>query len=204
MKLWKIALICIGLTFFILGIFLIVPVIILNKSWKWFFYPLLGMMFAWFSFGLIILALKLWFRPKPLKEKIDLRDAKIKAVYDMKYDEDNPDNFYIVNHQTLKIGRQGAEVTPIAFFSGKGMELNQIRVHLINLSNPKETSSLVDPSDDEISYAISKLADYPPEEIKEEITTRRDQFGFPEIVRKTSRPSVEEKEKEEAEKKNAM
>ncbi|NQU32162.1 MAG: hypothetical protein HQ521_02910, partial [Bacteroidetes bacterium] len=49
----------------------------------------------------------------PVKLKIDLKDAKQRAIYEMKYDNENPDNFKIDKHKLLRIGEKGTEPTPI-------------------------------------------------------------------------------------------
>lgn len=205
-KLWKWILI-LGAPLFILTFLLIIPVIIMNGSWWWFFGPLIFFIFVGIIIGVILLVIKLN-KPKPQQIKISIKDAKSKAIHDMKYDKDNPDNFWIKWHQTLKIGEKGSDMTPIAIFHGVGTELNKNRVVIVNLNNPKETTFLVDPSDTLLLESIAKIADYPPEEIQEEITTRQGAYGFPEVVRKIRRPSSlqqkSEKEKKEIEEKNAM
>lgn len=209
MKLWKIVLIVLGSTFAILMFLMIVPVIIMNQSWWWFFGPFIFFIFAYIVIGVVILIVKIVTKKHPKEKKINIKDAKLRAVYDMKYDPDNPDNLKIERWGAFKIGEKGAEKTPILAIRGKGTEMNQVRVLIINLNNPKnESSSLIDPTEEEIKEAINFIADHPPQEVVEEIRTSIGQFGIPETVKITRRPSsVEEKEKKEeevAEKGNAM
>lgn len=205
-KLWK-WILSLGIPTFILVFLLIVPVIIMDRSWWWFFGPLIFFVFVGIIVGIIFLVIKLN-KPKPQQIKISIKDAKSRVIHEMKHDKDNPDNFWIKWHQTLKIGEKGSDMTPIAIFHGIGTELNEKRIAIINLNNPKETSFLVDPTDELLLESIAKIADYPPEEIQEEITTRQGAYGFPEVIRKIRKPSSLqqklEKEKKEAEEKNAM
>jgi len=197
----------IGSLVFLIGMMLI-P-LLSNASWWWFFGFLIFIVILWLIVGIIFLILRLIKKP-PIKLRIDLRDAKNRAIYEMKYDDDNPDNFKILKSKLVKIGEKGAEKTPIAVFDGVGTELNQRRVTIINLNNPKQESTpLVDPTDDEIKEAIRLIAEHPPEEeIKEETTIGTDRFGRPVTTTKIRRPSStelkEQKEKEEAEKVEAM
>ena len=200
MKLWKIILIVLGITFAILTFFMVVPVIIMDKSWWWFFAPLIFFVIVYLIIGLIILIIKIVTKKKPKELKINIRDAKLRAVYDTKYDLDNPDNLKIQNTTLVRIGERGSEKTPILVVRGKGTEMNQRRVIIINLNNPKnESTSLIDPIEpEEVDKYTKLIAENPPEEIIEEIKEGIGQFGMPERTRKIRRPSVaEEKKKEE-------
>lgn len=209
MKLWKIVLIVLGITLVILAFFMIVPVIVMDKSWWWFFAPFIFFIVAYIVAGLIILIVKIVTRKKPKEKKINITDTKLRAVYDMKYDLDNPDNLRIDKSILAKIGEKGAEKTPVLFIKGTGTEMNQTRIIIINLNNPKnEQSSLIDPTEDEIKDAMRMIADHPPEEIFETIKESMGQFGIPEKITTIRRPSsANEKKKEEeavAEQKSAM
>jgi len=191
----------------IIGVMLI-P-LLSNAPW-WIFWLVFGLFaLGWILTGGIFLAIKLNKKP-PVKLKIDLKDAKNRAIYEMKYDNDNPDNFKINHSKLVRIGERGAEKTPIAVFYGVGTELNQERIIIINLNNPKqESTSLVDPTEKELNEAIRLIAEHPPEEeIKEETTIGTDKFGRPITTTKVRRPSStelkEQKEKEEAETAQAM
>lgn len=209
MKLYKWLLMGFGGTFLALAFFMIVPVIIMDLSWWWFFAPFIFFIIAWIIVGIVLLITRLK-KKSPERIKINLRDAKKRAVHEIKYDEDNPDNFKIKISRLVRIGESNKEKTPILILDGVGTELNQRRVIIINLNNPKhEMTKLVDPDNTEISMAIRLIAEHPPEdETKEEITIGTDQFGRPTSTTKISRPSKSEKkeqeEKQKAEESNAM
>lgn len=203
MKLWKIILIVLGITFAILTFLMVVPVIIMDKSWWWFFAPLIFFVIVYLGIGLVILIIKVITKKSPKELKINIKDAKLRAVYDTKYDLDNPDNLKIEKTTLVRVGEKGAEKTPILVVRGKGTEMNQRRVIIINLNNPKnESTSLIDPIEpEEVDKYTRLIAEHPPEEIIEEIKTGIGQSGMPETVRKIRRQStVEEKKKEEEEK----
>ena len=139
----------------------------------------------------------------PVKIKIDLKDAKKRAVYEIQTEEDNPDNFQILKSKLIRIGEKGLEKTPILVLEGVGTEKNEKRVVIINLNNPKhEMTKLINPSEEEKMLAIRLIAEHPPEEaIKEEITQGMGQYGMPQTSIKRTIPSqAEQKEKEEKEK----
>jgi len=201
-KLWHWLLIIFGSVFSILAFFIIVPVIILDKSWWWFFGPLIFFLVAGLIVGLILLITRMKKKP-PVKIKIDLKDAKKRAVYEIQTEEDNPDNFQILKSKLIRIGEKGLEKTPILVLEGVGTEKNEKRVVIINLNNPKhEMTKLINPSEEEKMLAIRLIAEHPPEEaIKEEITQGMGQFGMPQTSIKRTIPSqAEQKEKEEKEK----
>jgi len=195
-------LIIIGGCISILTFMLIVPVLILDQSWWWFFGTLIGEVFFGLIAGTIILIIKLS-KKVPPRIKIDIKSAKAKAVHEQKYDPDNPDNFMIIKSRLLRIGEKGTEKTPILHLEGKGTELNEDRHAIINLNEPKkEISILINPSEDEITEAINKIAEHPPEEeIKEETTRGIDlKTGFPITTTRIRRPSITEKKIEEEKK----
>lgn len=201
-KIWQWVLITVGATLTILAIFLIVPVIVMDKSWWWFFIPLIFFLVVYMIIGSIFLIIKLS-KKSPPTIKIDLKDAKQKVIYEFKYDEDNPDNFKILNSRLERWGEKGAEKTPILILEGIGTENNDSRYAIINLNNPKqEMTRLIDPTKEEVNKAIQKIAEYPPEEeIREETTTGIDVFGRPVTTTKIRKPSsIEAKKKEEQEK----
>jgi len=209
LKLYKWLLIGFGCTFIILAFFMVVPVIIMNLSWWWFFIPFIFFIFAWIVVGVILLVTRLRKKP-PEKIKINLKDAKQRAIYEIKYDEDNPDNFKIKWHKLWKVGNDKDGRIPVVEFNGSGTELNNKRVVIVNLNNPKhEMTKLIDPSREEVIRACIDISDFKPEEsIKEETTIGMDNFGRPITTTKTTRPSqIEKKEQEEktkAEEVNAM
>jgi len=208
MKTWqKIFFFGFGGTILILIGIMLIP-LLSNASWWWFGGTLIFFAFAWIVVGIIFLVIKLNKKP-PVKLKIDLKDAKKRAIYEMKYDDDNPDNFKIDRNKLIRIGEKGTEPTPILVLDGKGTELNQQRTIIINMNNPKqEKTSLIDATKEEIVDCIMGIAEHPPEEIREKITTKLDQFGRPITETETRRPSSveikEQKEKEEAETAQAM
>lgn len=209
MKLWqKVILGAVIGTIFLNVLVMLIP-ILSDASWWWFFGILILSIFAWLIVG-IVFAVRALMKKPPIKLKIDLRDAKQRAIYEMKYDDDNPDNFKILKSRLVRIGERGSEKTPIVVFEGIGTELSQKRVVIINLNNPKQESTpLVDPGKEEIKEAIRLIAEHPPEEeIKEETVIGTDRFGRPVTTTRVRRPSSteikEQKEKEAAEEAQAM
>src|SRR3990167_2365340 len=194
--------IALGITIVALAFFGIVPVAVLGGSWWWFFGPLIFLGGSWIIFGSIILALKI-FRPKPTIQKIDLTNTKSKAIYDMKNDTENPDNFQILNYSLKKVGEKGKEPTPVLILDGQGTETLTRRIAIYNLKNIEENTLLIDPSDEEIERAIREIAEPPPElEIKEEIPIGSGPFGpITKIITKkpTSSEIKQQIEKQEAE-----
>lgn len=207
MKLWKWILIITGFDFIYIIAFLVLQIII-KKSWWWVFcFPIFLMLIIEVIVILIILLIKTRKKEKK-EEKIDFKNAKAKAIYENKYDDENPDNFVIIDSLLLRIGEKGAEKTPIAVFSGYGHENNDRRVFIINLTND-EFSSVVDKDIKYINDAINKIANNPPEEqILEETEEGTDLYGRPIRKIKIKRPSSAEVKRKEEEKKaeegNAM
>lgn len=202
MKIWQwILIIGFGLVFVVQSILAII-VIVFNLSWLfWFFIPLIFFFFVFVAIligGLIVFFL----RRKPEVLQIDLNSARQKAVYDMKCDTDNPDNFVIKKYKLFKIGREGQTPTPIIVFDGFGTERLERRVVIINLQNfEKESTLLINPKEEEIKECAIKMADYPPEYVQEETITSFDMFGKPTTIRKSSTPSYAEIKKAEEQKK---
>lgn len=192
----------------VLAFFMVVPVIIMDLSWWWFFLPLIFIIISDMIIGLIVIIIKFVKRKKPEVSKLDIRDAKRKAIYEMKMEDDNPDNFKIINEKTIHIGERGGEKTTILLLEGYGTELRQKRVVIINMNNPKQKQThLIDPEIEEVKECVRLIADNPPEEIVEETTTTIGQFGMPTTkttIRKPSSIETIKKEEEEAEKGNAM
>jgi hypothetical protein len=187
----------------ILVFFLIVPVIIYDQSWWWLFAPLIFILLVWIAIGIILLILH--FKKKPIiKANIDLKGAEKRAIYEMKYDTANPDNFKIIKPARLeRIGEKGTELTPICIIEGLGTEKNERRAIVSNLNNPKqETTKLINYTPEQLERAIKKIAERPPEEdTKEETTLGVDQFGRPITTTRITRPSSTEKKAEEEKKK---
>ena len=126
----------------------------------------------------------------------------------MKMEDDNPDNFKITQEKTIHRGNKGLE-TPILLLEGYGTELNERRVVIINMNNPKQKmTKLTDPSLEDIEKYANLIADNPQEpDIKEETITGMDAFGRPTTTTKRVSPSSTEsvkKEEEDAEKGNVM
>jgi len=207
MKLWKWLLIGFGGTAIILAFFGIYPVAILNKSWWWLGIPSIFFFLAWIIVGIIILVTRLR-KKAPEKIKINLKDAKQRAIYEIKYDEDNPDNFKIDKYYFGRAGDKNFEQTPILILDGKGTELNERIVMIMNLNNPKhEITRLGDVSPEEVVKRANAMAEHPiEEEKKEQITIGTDIYGKPEtkIVRPTTMEKQEQEEKQKAEESNAM
>ena len=210
MKAWQwviIVSVIITVVFLIIGI--VIP-IVFDTTWWWFFGIFIFLIFSWIVIGTIFLIIFLT-KKQPVKAKIDLKDAMKREIYDMKYDENNADNFKINGHKRFeRIGERGTDPTPILILDGIGTEKKQRRVSVINMNNPKqEVSRLINPTEDAIERAINKIAERPPEEdIKEEITLGTDQFGRPITKTKIQRPSSTEakleREQKEVEEKNLM
>jgi len=196
---WKILIPTIG-SILILVFFLIVPVIILGKSWWWFFIPLIFLLVIWAFIGIIIFIINLR-KKTPQQLKLDIKSAKARAIREMMYDSENPDNFKIDQTKLERWGERGAEQTPILILDGKGTEKNQRRVVIINLNNQKqEATKLINPTDDEIERQVKLMAEHPPEEIREEKITSYE-GGLPTTRVITRRPSYIEQKKQEEEKK---
>ena len=200
-----------GITLVILVFFAVVPWVIMDKSKWWFFTPLIFFGVAYILFGFGYLIYKVVTKKKTVEIKLNIKDAKLRAVHEMKYDLDNPDNFKINKSRLVRIGEKGADKTPILVLIGIGTEMNQKRVIIINLNNPKqESTSLIDPSeeDKEIEKSIRLIAEHPPEEERTTTEEGVDAFGRPTRIIKTRKPTTfEEKKKEEeskAEEANAM
>ena len=197
-----------GTLFFLMLSF--IPIIIFDKNFWWFFATLLVLAGIWLIIGAIFLTLKLS-KKKPVKIQIDLSKAEDRAIHEMKYDKENPDNFVILQRWLRKIGERGAERTPVAILLGYGSEKLEKRAVIINMNNPEvEMSKLVEPSKEEIREAFTVIADNPPEtEIIESISEGLDTFGRPlpprvKITRPTQAQQKEQKEQEEAEEKAVM
>jgi len=159
--------------------------------------PLIFLVLVGLIVGGIILITK-WKKKPIIQQKINLRDAKSRVIYEMKHDEDNPDNFRIDSFEITKEGSAKSEKTPVATFYGIGTELNQKRVVIVNLNNPKhEVTMLIDPTKEEIKQARNSIADNPEEEIREETTIGMDQFNRPITTTKTTRPTSAERKQEE-------
>lgn len=192
-----------GIVSLIILLFLLfVPVIAMDGSWWIFLGSLIGIAFIWMIIGIVVVIIRLK-KIKPIVSKIDMSDAKNLVIHNMKYDEDNPDNFRVDRRVLMKIGREGTEKTPIGYFEGVGTELNQKRIVVVNLNNPKkELSGLIDPTDKEISEAIRLMADNPPDpEVWEETITKMDLFNRPVVTTRVRKPSgVVEKAKQEEQK----
>jgi len=208
-KIWWVLIIILG-ALFPLIFMIVIPVVILNKSWWW----LVGTLIGEFGIGLIlviiIVIVKMGKRDPP-KIKLNIDSAKAKAIHEMKYDEDNPDNFKISESRLVRIGEKGLDKTPILHLKGIGTENNDQRHIIINLNNPKqEMTRLIDPTQEQVDEAIRLIAEHPPEEeIKEETTRGIDpKTGLSITTTRIRRPSTMERkieeEKKEAEETGAL
>lgn len=208
MKLWKKILIGVGGTLTLLGI--IIAIILIWDIPLIVLFIIGGIsLIVWVIISTILIYQKIK-KKEPEVIKVNLEDLRELVKYKMKYDEDNPDNFIIYKQIPVKIGEPGSERTLIWKFIGKGTELNQDRVVLVNAKNTNEMAFLVDPTEKEIIEVAIGMAEHQPD-----ITTREiipggiDEFGrpIPTRVKITSQSRAEvkeEKEKEEAEKQVAF
>ena len=195
-------LLIIGTFIFPLLTFLILPVIIFNKSWRWFWIPAL-------IEGIIGLIIGIYFfvvflrKKEPIKPKLDINQAKNRATYEMCMDEHNPDNFIVDKYTRSNVGKEGYPMTPVLTLEGRGTETNTARYVIYNMNNPEiEGSMLIDPIAEELREAKMKTAENPSEEIREEIQRGTDpRTGLPIVTTRIIRPTKAEIEKREEEKK---
>ena len=202
MKLWKKILLGVGGTLLLWGI-LIAIILIWTITWILFFAIAGISLFVWVIISTILLYQKFWLKKVPEVMKVNLEDLRERVKYMMKNDRDNPDNFFIEKQIPMKIGERGAEKTIIWKFIGKGMELMQNRVVLVNAKNPDEMAILIEPAQEEINEVAIKMAEHQPDiVVSETIPGGVDEFGRPitriRITRPTQAQVKEEKEKEEA------
>lgn len=200
-------LIGVGVSVVILAFVIVLPIVILDQTWWWLGITFFVELFVWAIIGLVFLLKSV--RKKPLaQEKIDMKTAKARAIREVKYDEDNPDNFKI-NTSVIKRVGEGSEKTPIAWFRGTGTEMGDEINVLINISDAKMDALRIDnASEPDVEEVIRTFAENPSEKIIEERTQSVDKFGRPEETVKTTRSSSvkeqEKKDKEEAEKASAL
>lgn len=189
----------------ILG-FLILPItaliLILILKWNW--WVLGGLLIFEFIVGccisiiFLVLYLKL---KKQKKEEIAVKDAKAKAILEMKYDEDNPDNFDIKNSILIKDKR--GEFPPILHLDGRGTETRTKRDVIINLNEPdKEITCLINKTPEEVEICIRKMAGYPEPDVIKEEKLSLDILGRPTSTIITKQ-TLKDEEKKEEEKKEA-
>jgi hypothetical protein len=184
---------------FIITRILITPAL----SWWWFFGTLIGEIVIGMIIGVIILVLKLK-KIEPIKTKLDVKTAREKAVYQKKYDSDNPDNFIIKKQIINNVGTAGKPITRVLHLQGEGSETEQEINAVINLDKPKlEISWFSNATESQIKEIVMKTAEYPESEIREERVVGYDPFGRElkqTTVRKVSQIEKEIKEeKKEAE-----
>lgn len=197
---WKWVLIAVGISIFVLAIF-IALVLFLNISWWWFFGTLIFFGSGWFVSSIIYLIIKI-FKKEPEKEMLNLEEIEEKVKFMMVTDTENPDNFMIKERYTNYVGEKGTEKNLIYRLDGYGTETMTKRVVLINMKNLKFTF-LIDPLEEKIIKETIKLSEYQQEvEITEQIPTGTDIYGRPTFRIVTRKPTQEqikmEKEKEEA------
>ena len=187
-------LIGIGGTILFLGLMIVIPVVVLGASFWWFWTSLILTIVIWGIVGGVFIAL--WFsKKKPIILELDLEKAKERAVYEIKNDKDNPDNFKIDKCYLWKIGSPGKKRTPVHILIGKGTEKLNRRVVIINGNNPeKEITFLIDPTQEEIKESARLISDEPPELEYVYEPSEMDFFGNQPRVVKRTRPSTEVKE----------
>jgi len=185
-----------------------IVVAVAEVRWLWMLFSIIIIVLGWSVAGIIILSTKIRKKPLP-RAKIDIKRAKRKAQLEVTYDEDNPDNFKINATVIKRVGAEGSEKTPIAWFKGYGTETtNRIDV-LMNLNKPDDEMIRVDKSTDKIIEGyIESFAENPDVKIIEERTQTRDQFGHPQesikLIRSSSAQQREKEEKDKAEKASAL
>lgn len=195
-KIWWVLIIITGALIFP-TFMIVVPIIILSSSWWWLWGTLILEFIIGIIIGIIFLVIKLQKKPIP-KLKMDIGTARKRAVHEMKYDDDNPDNFKIDYAGIMRVGEPGKDRTPIAWLSGQGTEMGQRRDVIINLNDPKrEIIMLINKSDEECKENIRTLAENPEEHIIIEKVKTRDAFGEPVETTRTRKTSSTEKKEEE-------
>jgi hypothetical protein len=169
-------------------------------SWWWFSGALIFYFIVGLAIGIIFLIFKLKSKKEP-KIRLEPKDAREKAVYELKMDEDNPDNFIIKEQRIVRAGMQGYARTPIYWLHGKGSEKNEVIDALINLDNPKgEIVWQRGKSEKAILEIIRLMAENPESEITEERTIGIDEFGRPTTRVTTRKASIAEKKLEDEKK----
>lgn len=215
LKAWHWALILIGSFLLPLILMLLFTRVILEpvKSWWWFF----GLLLIEFGIGVIIgvifLIIKLM-RQKEPEIKLKPEDAKERAITQLKYDINNPDNFVPSSMgKLLNVGDPNKPRTSILWVPGRGKVFNQKIDLLINLDeSTKKKLVLSDErgkTDEEVLKVAKNMAEFPESEETEKITTSSDVYGRPQTTTERKyvlRKSEEEKakEKEQAEVAEAM
>lgn len=193
-KLWLILIIAVC---FLLPL---VVIICLTLIFKWSLWIILGLFIFEFIVGLIVgvvYLIKSLTSIKTKKPVMDEKTARKLVVKAFKEDEDDPDNFMIKEFKPMNIGERGTEKTPIIVYIGKGTELDNDLVGIINL-NTKKIAKLKNPNKLDIISQINSIADHPVEE-KEIIETKTglDAFGRPTTTTISKKMTQEEKKKEE-------
>lgn len=200
MKWWVLLFIILGGCFLFLGLALFIPVLALDQSWWWFFGTLIGEAFLGLI-GLVILLIVKLSKRKPEEPKIDVKGAINKTIHEQKYDINNPDNFVPKWWKRKDMMAKGTIIMKILEVHGKGTELNEDRIVLINLDNAKQAQTLlINKTDEEVRIAAIEMAGVNLDEIKEEIITGTDKYGRPLTTVKSSIPTELEKKIEEEKK----
>lgn len=190
------------LTFIILIIFLLIP-IITERSWWWLGIPAIVSVAGWIGGGIFLLisAMK---DKQPKKEEIPIQELEAMAKNYSINHPDNPDNFIIQKPGNEKIGESGAEKTSVLILRGIGTELKEDRVFIINKENRDDFTLLINPNEKEIQDAVIRISKSQPQPIITEQKT--DDFGKPILITKTmSKAELKEKEEDKkAEEDNAF
>ena len=186
----------------------ILLIVLLKGSWYWIILPIVLIIVGGLTAGGIILAIKLSKRSK-LEEKVKPSDAEASAIYQMVYDNDDPDNFIREDREIANVGEKGGEMTKILWLKGRGSETRVRRDILINLMNPNiYPLFLKEKEDKDVREVIKNFAENPEKVIVEERTPVTDEYGRTSVSVKTTKMSQTEKkekeENEEAEKSQAM
>ena len=184
-----------GITVFILLASSLIPVVAFKKDLWWIWGTLIFCSTIWLIV-LIVYLVNLTGK-KPQLEKIELDDAVLMVKQYSIHHPDNPDNFLLKQHYTIKVGEAGAERTPILILQGHGTELSESRYFIINKEDKTEFDMLVEPSQKELNEKIIQIAKSQPNPIVTEQVQATDSFGRPitkYITKTTSRAEIKKEE----------
>ena len=198
LKPWHLVVISISIVVVsLLTVFLITRVFMDPQgSWWWFFSVLILECLIGVIIGVVFLVRYLR-GGEEVKTRANVQDAVVKAVEELKNDPYDPDNF-LVKQRILRNEGVGEPTTPVLTIIGKGTEMNDAIVCVVNLNNLREKTWLRNPkSDEEVRWASKLLADKPERDVPLEITRGVDLFGRPHETIKTRKVSREEKERQE-------
>jgi len=188
---------------------LVITKFIMNPPGTWWWFG--GFLIAELILGGIIGLIFLFIRLSKEDEKpkgINSKDSKERAVYEIKWDKHNPDNFMVQGERICNVGQPGAERTPIHHLWGRGSETNNKIDFFVNLKDSTKKrlvfSYLMEANDNKINEVLRLMAINPETEIKEEKTITADEFGRPVTKITTKKVNEEQKKEEEAKKQEEM